>query len=116
VDKATDIRVSFDDGRMLEAKLIGRSPEIDIALIKVEADDLQAVTFGDSDVLEVGTGSWPSGTLRPVPDRDQGHRFGEGRVIGAGPYDDLIQTDAPLTREQRGPLFNTSGQVVGSTP
>ena len=71
VDQATDIRVSFDDGRILEAKLIGRSPEIDIALIKVEATGLQAVTKG---IVSA-----------------------KGRVIGAGPYDDLIQTDANLT-------------------
>jgi len=88
VDQATDIRVSFDDGRILEAKLIGRSPEIDIALIKVEATGLQAVTKG---IVSA-----------------------KGRVIGAGPYDDLIQTDAAINPgNSGGPLFNTSGQVVG---
>jgi serine protease Do len=107
--------VSFDDGRILEAKLIGRSPEIDIALIKVDATGLQAVTLGDSDVLEVG--DWvmaignPFGLSQTVT---KGIVSAKGRVIGAGPYDDLIQTDAAINPgNSGGPLFNTSGQVVG---
>jgi serine protease Do len=115
VDQATDIKVAFDDGRVLEAKLIGRSPEIDIALIKVEATGLQAVSLGDSDVLEVG--DWvmaignPFGLSHTVT---KGIVSAKGRVIGAGPYDDLIQTDAAINPgNSGGPLFNTSGQVVG---
>src|SRR3970040_1055179 len=54
VDKATDIKVSLSDGRIFDAKLIGRSPEIDIALIKIEAAGLPAVVLGDSNALEVG--------------------------------------------------------------
>jgi len=115
VDKARDIKVSFDDGRVLEAKLIGRSPEIDIALIKVEAGSLQAVSFGDSDVLEVG--DWvmaignPFGLSHTVT---KGIVSAKGRVIGAGPYDDLIQTDAAINPgNSGGPLFNTRGEVVG---
>ena len=115
VDQATDIKVSFDDGRVLEAKLIGKSPEIDIALIKVEATGLQAVTLGNSDALEVG--DWvmaignPFGLSQTVT---KGIVSAKGRVIGAGPYDDLIQTDAAINPgNSGGPLFNTSGQVVG---
>jgi serine protease Do len=115
VDQATNIRVSFDDGRVLEAKLIGRSPEIDIALIKVEATGLQAVMLGNSDVLEVG--DWvmaignPFGLSQTVT---KGIVSAKGRVIGAGPYDDLIQTDAAINPgNSGGPLFNTSGEVVG---
>jgi serine protease Do len=115
VDKARDIRVSFEGGRVLEAKLIGRSPEIDIALIKVEAGNLQAVAFGDSDVLEVG--DWvmaignPFGLSQTVT---KGIVSAKGRVIGAGPYDDLIQTDAAINPgNSGGPLFNTKGEVVG---
>jgi serine protease Do len=115
VDKAKDIKVSFDDGRILEAKLIGRSPEIDVALIKVEATGLQAVALGDSDALEVG--DWvmaignPFGLSQTVT---KGIVSAKGRVIGAGPYDDLIQTDAAINPgNSGGPLFNTSGQVVG---
>jgi len=51
-----DIKVTLADGKTLDAKLVGRSPEIDIALLKVEATGLPSVTFGDSDLLEVATG------------------------------------------------------------
>jgi serine protease Do len=115
VDKATDIRVSFDDGRVLEAKLIGKSPEIDIALIKVEAAGLPSVTLGDSQALEVG--DWvmaignPFGLSHTVT---KGIVSAKGRVIGVGPYDDLIQTDAAINPgNSGGPLFNMMGEVVG---
>jgi serine protease Do len=115
VDKAKDIKVSFDDGRILEAKLIGRSPEIDVALIKVEATGLQAVALGDSDALEVG--DWvmaignPFGLSQTVT---KGIVSAKGRVIGAGPYDNLIQTDAAINPgNSGGPLFNTKGEVIG---
>lgn len=115
VDKARDIKVSLSDGRVLEAKLIGKSPEIDIALIKVEAADLPAVTLGDSDVLDVG--DWvvaignPFGLSHTVT---AGIVSAKGRVIGVGPYDNLIQTDAAINPgNSGGPLFNIKGDVVG---
>jgi serine protease Do len=115
IDKARDIRVAFQDGKVLEAKLVGRSPEIDIALIKVEASGLPAVRFGDSDALEVG--DWvmaignPFGLSHTVT---KGIVSAKGRVIGAGPYDDLIQTDAAINPgNSGGPLFNMKGEVVG---
>jgi serine protease Do len=115
IDKARDIRVSFEDGRVVEAKLVGRSPEIDVALIKVEASDLPAVRLGDSDALEVG--DWvmaignPFGLSHTVT---KGIVSAKGRVIGAGPYDDLIQTDAAINPgNSGGPLFNMAGEVVG---
>jgi serine protease Do len=115
IDKARDIRVAFNDGRVLEARLVGRSPEIDIALIRVEASALPAVRFGDSDALEVG--DWvmaignPFGLSHTVT---KGIVSAKGRVIGAGPYDDLIQTDAAINPgNSGGPLFNMKGEVVG---
>ena len=115
VDKAKDIKVSFDDGRVLEAKLIGKSPEIDIALIKVEAAGLPAVTLGDSEALEVG--DWvmaignPFGLSHTVT---KGIVSAKGRVIGVGPYDDLIQTDAAINPgNSGGPLFDMKGEVIG---
>ncbi|MHB8846247.1 MAG: trypsin-like peptidase domain-containing protein [Nitrospirota bacterium] len=115
VDKARDIKVSFDDGRVLEAKLIGKSPEIDIALIKVDAAGMQAVTLGDSDALEVG--DWvmaignPFGLSQTVT---KGIVSAKGRVIGSGPYDNLIQTDAAINPgNSGGPLFNIQGEVIG---
>jgi serine protease Do len=115
VDKAKDIKVSFDDGRVLEAKLIGKSPEIDIALLKVEAAGLPSVTLGDSQALEVG--EWvmaignPFGLSHTVT---KGIVSAKGRVIGVGPYDDLIQTDAAINPgNSGGPLFNMAGEVIG---
>jgi serine protease Do len=115
VDKGRDIKVALSDGRVLDAKLIGKSKEIDIALLKVEAEDLPAVVFGDSDALEVG--DWvvaignPFGLSQTVT---AGIVSAKGRVIGAGPYDDLIQTDAAINPgNSGGPLFNTKGEVVG---
>ncbi len=115
VDKARDIRVALDDGRVLEAKLVGRSPEIDVALIKVEADGLPAAVLGDSDRTEVG--DWvmavgnPFGLSHTVT---KGIVSAKGRVIGAGPYDNLIQTDAAINPgNSGGPLFDLQGGVVG---
>jgi serine protease Do len=115
VDMAKDIKVSLSDGRVLDAKLIGKSKEIDIALIKVDAANLPSVELGDSDTLEVG--DWvvaignPFGLSHTVT---AGIVSAKGRVIGMGPYDDLIQTDAAINPgNSGGPLFNTKGQVVG---
>ncbi len=115
VDKARDIKVAFSDGRVMEAKLIGTSTEIDIALVKVEATGLPYVELGDSDTLEVG--DWvvaignPFGLNHTVT---AGIVSAKGRVIGVGPYDDLIQTDAAINPgNSGGPLFNIRGEVVG---
>ncbi len=115
VDMARDIKVALADGRVLEGKLIGKSKEIDIALIKVDANNLPAVTLGDSDALDVG--DWvlaignPFGLSHTVT---AGIVSAKGRVIGVGPYDDLIQTDAAINPgNSGGPLFNTNGEVVG---
>jgi serine protease Do len=115
VDMARDIRVALSDGRILEAKLIGKSKEIDIALIKVDAANLPFVELGDSTTLEVG--DWvmaignPFGLNHTVT---AGIVSAKGRVIGVGPYDDLIQTDAAINPgNSGGPLFNMRGEVVG---
>lgn len=115
VDKATDIKVSLADGRIFEAKLIGKAPDVDIALIKVDAKALPAAVFGDSDELEVG--DWvvaignPFGLSHTVT---AGIVSAKGRVVGIGPYDDLIQTDAAINPgNSGGPLFNIKGEVVG---
>src|SRR5574341_464764 len=118
VDKATDIKVAFSDGRILDARLVGKSPEIDIALIKVEARDLQPATLGDSDGIDVG--DWvvaignPFGLSHTVT---AGIVSAKGRVIGIGPFDNLIQTDAAINPgNSGGPLFNSKGEVVGINP
>lgn len=115
VDKATDIKVTLHDGRIFEAKTIGKAPEVDIALIKIDAKGLPAARLGDSDELEVG--DWvvaignPFGLAHTVT---AGIVSAKGRVVGIGPYDDLIQTDAAINPgNSGGPLFNTRGEVVG---
>jgi serine protease Do len=115
VDKATDIKVSLADGRSFEAKLIGKSPDIDIALIKIDALGLPSVTLGDSEATEVGDmviaiGN-PFGLSHTVT---SGIISAKGRVIGVGPYDNLNQTDAAINPgNSGGPLFNSNGEVVG---
>ena len=115
VDKARDIKVALADGHVYEAKLIGKSPDIDIALIKIEATGLPSVALGDSDAAEVGDlviaiGN-PFGLSHTVT---SGIISAKGRVVGIGPYDNLIQTDAAINPgNSGGPLFNASGEVLG---
>jgi len=67
VDKARDIKVALTDGRVLDAKLVGKAAEIDIALIKVNADSLPVVELGDSDAIEVGDWVVAIGNLSDFP-------------------------------------------------
>src|SRR3990172_4416310 len=115
VDKARDIKVALADGHVYDAKLVGRAPDIDIALIKIEAAGLPSVVLGDSDTAEVGDlvvaiGN-PFGLSHTVT---SGIVSAKGRVVGIGPYDNLIQTDAAINPgNSGGPLFNIKGDVVG---
>lgn len=115
VDKATDIKVALTDGRVFDAKLVGKSPDIDIALIKIDAERLPSAVLGDSDATEVGDlaiaiGN-PFGLSHTVT---SGIISAKGRVIGIGPYDNLLQTDAAINPgNSGGPLFNSNGEVVG---
>ena len=116
VENATDIKVSLSDKEEFDAKVIGRDPKTDVALIKIEAPrDLPVAPLGDSDKLRVG--AWviaignPFGLGHTVT---AGIASAKGRIIGAGPYDDFIQTDASINPgNSGGPLFNLHGEVVG---
>ena len=116
VERASEIKVKLHDGSEYDAKVIGTDPKTDLALIKIEADKpLPTLTLGDSDALEVG--EWvvaignPFGLEHTVT---VGVVSAKGRVIGTGPYDDFIQTDASINPgNSGGPLLNTSGEVVG---
>jgi serine protease Do len=109
-------RVTLADGTELTGNIVGADPNTDLALIKVSSGSpLPAAQLGDSNVLEVG--DWvmaignPFGLEATVT---VGVLSGKGRVIGAGPYDDFLQTDASINPgNSGGPLFNTAGQVVG---
>ncbi len=116
VERASEIKVKLHDGSEYDAKVIGTDPKTDLALIKIEADKpLPTLSLGDSDALQVG--EWviaignPFGLEHTVT---VGVVSAKGRVIGTGPYDDFIQTDASINPgNSGGPLLNTSGEVVG---
>ena len=115
VDGATEIQVKIDDGRELPGKVVGRDPRTDLALLKVEATGLPVIPLGDSAALQVGEPVMaignPFGLERTVT---TGIVSATGRVIGQGPYDDFIQTDASINPgNSGGPLINGRGQAVG---
>jgi serine protease Do len=116
VENASKIVVKLSDDLEYEAKVIGRDPKTDIAVIKIDAKGaLVAANFGDSDTLEVG--EWvvaignPFGLDSTVT---SGIVSAKGRHIGQGPYDNFIQTDASINPgNSGGPLLNLRGEVVG---
>jgi len=117
VIRAADaIRVTFDDGRRLDAKLVGSDPETDIAVLRVEPDKLTAVPLADSDALLVGDfvvaiGS-PFGLAHTVT---SGIVSALGRTgLGIEGYESFIQTDASINPgNSGGPLVNLRGELVG---
>jgi len=116
VEQADKILVKLSDGKEYEAKVIGKDAKTDIALIKIKpSKSLPIVEIGDSDKLQVG--DWvlaignPFGLEQTVT---AGIVSAKGRVIGAGPYDNFIQTDASINPgNSGGPLFNMEGKVIG---
>lgn len=116
IEGASEIHVRLSTEKEYDAEVIGRDPKTDIALIKIKAwNDLPVVELGDSDKLEIG--EWvmaignPFGLSHTVT---VGIVSAKGRVIGSGPYDDFIQTDASINPgNSGGPLFNLNGEVVG---
>ena len=116
VEDADQIKVKLADGKELDGKVIGRDPKTDLAVVKItETHPLQPLTLGDSDALKVGewvvaVGS-PFGLQQTVT---AGIVSAKGRVIGSGPYDNFIQTDASINPgNSGGPLINMRGEVVG---
>jgi len=116
VEKADKILVKISDGKEYEAKVIGTDANTDIALIKIKPDNsLPVAEIGDSEKVKVG--EWviaignPFGLEATVT---AGIISAKGRVIGAGPYDNFIQTDASINPgNSGGPLFNMEGKVIG---
>jgi serine protease Do len=116
VEGADQIKVRLSNEKEYEATVVGRDPKTDLALIKIEgAKDLVPLPVGDSDAQEVGTwvvaiGS-PFGLEQTVT---AGIVSAKGRIIGSGPYDDFVQTDASINPgNSGGPLINMNGEVIG---
>jgi len=116
VDDATSVLVKLEDGRELQAAIIGRDPRTDLALLKVEAGKaLPYLALGDSDkarpgdwVVAVGNPFGLDGTVTT------GVVSARGRDIGQGPYDDFLQIDASINSgNSGGPLFALDGSVIG---
>jgi serine protease Do len=116
VENADKIEVILKDEKEFDAEIVGRDANTDLALIKIKPDrDLPVLLFGDSDALKVG--QWvvaigsPFGLEHTVT---AGIVSAKGRVIGSGPYDDFIQTDASINPgNSGGPLIDMQGKVVG---
>ena len=116
VENAQKIVVKLADEQEYEAKVIGRDPKTDIAVIKIEAKTkLTPANFGDSDGLEVG--EWVMAIGNPFgldSTVTSGIVSAKGRHIGQGPYDNFIQTDASINPgNSGGPLINLRGEVIG---
>ncbi len=115
VDHAKSVQVTMADGTIYKAKVIGTDPKTDLALIKVDGkNDFPYVKFADHEpqvgdwVIAVGNPFGLGGTVTA------GIVSAESRDIGAGPYDDYIQIDAPINKgNSGGPAFDVDGNVIG---
>ena len=117
VEKATEIKIRLETGKEYDAKLVGRDPKTDLAIIQVapDKDFPKPAMLGDSDAMRVGDCVMAVGNPFGL-----GHTVTTGiisaksRILGAGPYDDFLQTDAAINPgNSGGPLFNMKGQVIG---
>ena len=114
INNAKTVQVITDDGRTLTAKVIGTDPGTDLAVIKVDGHNIPFVKFSEREprigdwVIAVGNPFGLGGTVTA------GVVSARGRDIGAGPYDDYIQIDAPMNKgNSGGPAFDTDGNVIG---
>jgi serine protease Do len=115
VERGQTVEVRTDDGKTYEAKVVGTDPRTDLALLKVEGrDDFPYVSLANHRprigdwVLAVGNPFGLGGTVTA------GIVSAQGRDIGAGPYDDFIQIDAPVNKgNSGGPTFDVDGNVIG---
>ena len=115
VEHATDVTITTSDGKTIPARVVGTDPKTDLALLKVkEGSDYPYVSFASQSprvgdwVIAVGNPFGLGGTVTA------GIVSARGRDIGAGPYDDFLQIDAPVNHgNSGGPTFNGQGEVVG---
>jgi serine protease Do len=113
---ADEVTVKLQDGREFVAEVVGTDPDTDLAVLRISADEkLPFVEFADSDQVRVGDSviaiGNPFGLGGSVT---AGIVSADGRMIGAGRYDDFLQIDAPINRgNSGGPTFNLAGKVIG---
>jgi serine protease Do len=115
VQNASEVQILTDDGRSVDARVVGTDPKTDLALLKVkEQGTFPFVKFAEKSprvgdwVVAIGNPFGLGGTVTA------GIVSARGRDIGSGPYDDYIQIDAPVNRgNSGGPTFNLNGEVVG---
>ncbi|MBM3874207.1 MAG: DegQ family serine endoprotease [Verrucomicrobia bacterium] len=116
VQGADRVTVALDDGRELSAKVVGRDPQTDIAVIKVEATGLPAITFADSGKTEVGDRAIAIGNPFGIGETvTTGIISAKGRRPGLGlAYEDFIQTDAAINPgNSGGALIDLDGRLIG---
>ena len=116
VDGADQIQVTLNDGTKFDARIIGRDPKTDLALLKVDSKTpLPFVTLDDS--ADARVGDWVLAVGNPFGlggSVNAGIISARGRDIQSGPYDDYLQIDAPINRgNSGGPLFDARGRVIG---
>ncbi|OQY02389.1 MAG: peptidase [Desulfobacteraceae bacterium 4572_130] len=115
IKDAEQIKVKLYNEKEYNATVIGTDSNTDLALIKINGKDFIPLEMGDSNNLEIGTwvvaiGS-PFGLEQTVT---AGIVSAKGRILGSGPYDDFIQTDASINPgNSGGPLLNLKGEVIG---
>ena len=116
VDQAETIKVRLSDDREFEAKLIGKDPETDVAVVQIKADNLKALTMADSDKVEVGDFVVAIGSpfgLRQTVTSGIVSAVGRFTGISEGGYEDFIQTDASINPgNSGGALVNLRGELI----
>jgi len=115
VANAKNVQVKLLDEREFTATVRGRDPRLDVAVLDLRTSGLPTVALGSSEALRVGDYVVAIGNPFGLGDTvTMGIASAKGRAIGAGPYDDFIQTDAAINPgNSGGPLLNINGQVVG---
>jgi len=116
IERAERIEITLNDGMQYEARVIGRDPKTDLALVKIDSDEpLPYVELGNSARARIG--DWVLAVGNPFGlggSVNAGIISARGRDIQSGPYDDYIQIDAPINRgNSGGPLFDAAGNVIG---
>src|SRR5437762_8997964 len=118
IDGAEQIKIDMNDGRTIDAKLVGSDPPSDVAVLKVPGSGLTFLTPGDSDKVRVGDVALAIGNPLGIGQTvTMGIISAKGRSTagpGAGNFEDFLQTDAPINQgNSGGALINTNGELIG---